>query len=80
MFAIKTVGQRDMDFVPAIIASLITTDKQDGIAARVESVECAQWSSKVLRSQFTHVAVPGAVDSAAVRKTQMRATYLQQVN
>ena len=77
MLVVQPVRKRDMLFVPPVIASLVTTKKQYCGAPRIESVQDPIRSSFMLDSQLPHVAVPRFLHGLAMRKRQLRASYLE---
>ena len=80
MFVVESVRRRYIDVVPAVISSLVATDQQNRTAARVKGVKRSIGVTFVLCPEFTHVAVLGTVDSAAMRETQIRPTFFEQLH
>src|SRR5690606_16360400 len=55
MLVVKPVGNRNMDFIPAIAAGLVAANQQDGRAAWVKCIQGSQGTTIMLRPQFSHV-------------------------
>src|SRR5690606_439902 len=79
MLVVKPVGNRNMDFIPAIAAGLVAANQQVGRAAWVKCIQGSQGTTIMLRPQFSHVAVPGTLDAARMGKVQRRAKLLKQL-
>jgi hypothetical protein len=57
VFCVQPICNRHKDFVPAVIAGLVSPNQQHRIAVRVEGIKDTIGPSFMLNPQFSHVAV-----------------------
>ena len=78
MLVVESVRDRNEFFIPAIIARLVATNKQNGAAARVERKEHAIGPARMLNPKFLHVRVPRRMNQISVRPRKAWSEFLQQ--
>jgi hypothetical protein len=80
MFVVESISHRYIDVVPAVVSGLVATDQQNRDAVWVKGEERSIGTAFVLRPELTHVAMPGPVDSAAMRKAKVRSAFFDQMH
>ncbi len=78
MFVVKSIRNRHIFFIPAILAGFITTNQKNCAATRIKSIEYTIWPATVLNSQLTHIAMTRGRYVARVWKTQLGTKSTQQ--
>lgn len=77
MLFVERIGSWNCLLVPAIVAGLIATEKQERGAAGIEGVEYAKRPAIVLDAEFAHMGDVGTGDAGAVRVWERGAGLLQ---
>ena len=80
MFVVEPIGNRNLSFVPPLVARLVASDQQNRHSQGIECVESSQRPSLVLNPQFAHMSMPGTNYARAERKSQTGAMFLQQID
>lgn len=63
MFIVKTVSSWNELLVPAIVSTLISSDKENCGPSRIERVKYPIWITRVLNPQFPHVLMARGLDT-----------------